>query len=34
MSARVCEYCYQYFNSSSEIVSHYQAIHKEEEDNE
>jgi hypothetical protein len=31
MSARVCEYCYGYFNSSSEIVAHYSKDHKVEE---
>ena len=31
MSARICEYCYDYFNSSSDIVAHYQLAHKEEE---
>ena len=32
MSSRVCEYCYEYFNSSNEIVTHYQTAHKEEEE--
>lgn len=31
MTARVCEYCLDYFNTSSEIVAHYQNSHKEEE---
>lgn len=31
MSARVCEYCYEQFNSSSDIVAHYAKDHKEEE---
>jgi hypothetical protein len=29
MGARVCEYCFDYFNSSSEIVAHYKSIHNE-----
>jgi len=31
MSTRVCEYCFDYFATSSEIVAHYQTAHKEEE---
>jgi hypothetical protein len=29
MSTRVCEYCFDYFATSSEIVAHYKAQHKE-----
>ena len=28
MSTRVCEYCLDYFATSSEIVAHYQATHE------
>jgi hypothetical protein len=31
MSTRVCEYCLDFFATSSEIVAHYKAQHKEEE---
>lgn len=31
MSTRVCEICFDYFDTSSEIVAHYK-IHDEEED--
>ena len=31
MSTRVCEYCYEYFSTSSDIVAHYKKDHKEEE---
>lgn len=27
MSTRVCEFCFEYFATSSEIVAHYQAQH-------
>ena len=32
MSTRVCEYCFHYFATSSDIVAHYQTAHKEEEE--
>ena len=31
MSTRVCEYCFDYFATSSEIVAHYKKAHDEEE---
>lgn len=31
MSTRVCEYCFKYFATSFEIVTHYKEEHKEEE---
>jgi hypothetical protein len=34
MATRVCEYCYKYFNSASEIVAHYAKDHKEDSDDE
>jgi hypothetical protein len=30
--ARVCEYCFDYFATSSDIVAHYKTAHKEEEE--
>ena len=32
MSTRVCEYCFDHFATSSEIVVHYKAAHEEEEE--
>jgi hypothetical protein len=32
MSTRVCEYCFDYFATSSDIVAHYKTAHKEEEE--
>jgi hypothetical protein len=32
MSTRVCEYCFDYFATSNEIVAHYKAQHKEDEE--
>jgi len=29
MSTRVCEYCFDYFATSSDIVAHYQTAHRE-----
>ena len=33
MTARVCEYCFNYFATSSDLIAHYQADHREEEAN-
>ena len=32
MTTRTCEYCYDLFATSSEIIRHYQTSHYEEED--
>ena len=32
MSTRVCEYCFDFFATYSEIVAHYQAEHREDEE--
>ncbi len=29
MSTRVCEYCFDYFATSNDIVAHYQIAHRE-----
>jgi len=34
MATRVCEYCFDHFATSSEIVAHYKAQHNEEESEE
>jgi hypothetical protein len=34
VSTRICEYCYGFFATSSEIVAHYQAEHREDEEEE
>lgn len=34
MSTRVCEYCFEYFATSSDIVAHYKKAHDEEGDDE
>lgn len=32
MATRVCEYCYEYFATSSEIIAHYRKVHGEDEE--
>lgn len=31
MATRICEYCYEYQATSSEMVAHYKSIHNESE---
>ena len=31
MTTRVCEFCFNYFATSSDLIAHYQADHREQE---